>query len=99
MFLLYLVYIYIHILIYLLQRFSYIPHTDTFFSIGSSEHSGVHRIKHDGVKGAFVLRQAESFRSAIATYVVNQDSPVVAGAGKDIIIMWMNGQSVDWLFV
>lgn len=98
MFSLYL-YIYIYILIHLLQRFSYIPHTDTFLSIGSSEHSGVHRIKHDRVKGAFVLRQTESFRSACATYVVNQDPSIVAGASKDVVIVRMNGQPVDWFFV
>lgn len=83
--------------IYLLQRFPYIPHTDTFFSIGSSEHSGIHGIKHDRVEGAFVLCQ--SFHSVIATYIVNKHSSVVAGAGKDFVIVRMNGQPVDGLLV
>lgn len=84
-------------LYYLLQRFPYIPHTDTLFSIGSSEHSGIRGIKHDRMEGAFVLCQ--SFHSVVATYIVNENSPVVAGAGKDFVIVRMNGQPVDRLFV
>lgn len=83
--------------VHLLQRFPYIPHTDTFLSIGSSEHSRVHGIKHDRVEGAFVLCQ--SFHSVVATYIVNKHSPVVAGAGKDFVIVRMNGQPVDGLLV
>jgi len=86
-----------HMFVYLLQRFPYIPHTNTFFSIGSSEHSGIRGIKHDRVEGAFVLCQ--SFHSVVTTYIVNEDSPVVAGAGKDFVIVRMNGQAVNRLFV
>lgn len=49
------------------------------------------------MEGAFVLCQ--SLHSVVATYIVNEDSPVVAGAGKDFVIVRMNGQSVDRLFV
>lgn len=83
--------------VYLLQRFSYIPHTDTFFSVGSSKQSRIHGIKHDRVEGAFVLCQ--SFHSVVGTYIVNEDSPVVACAGEDFVIVRMNGQSVNRLFV
>lgn len=85
--------------VYLLQRFPHVPHADAFLCVGGGEHSGVHRVKHDGVKSGLVLRQAERFRGAGAAYIINQDSPVVAGAGKDIVIVWMNGQTVDRLFV
>lgn len=85
------------VFVYLLQRFSYVPHTNTFLSIGSSEHSGVRGIKHDRVEGAFVLCQG--FHSVVATYIVNEDSPIVAGAGKYFVIVRMNGQSVDRLLV
>lgn len=47
------------------------------------------------MEGAFVLCQAERFVGTSATYIVNQNSPVVAGAGKYIIIVRMNGQPVD----
>ena len=83
--------------VHLLQRFSYIPHTDTFFSVGSSEQSRIHGIKHDRVEGAFVLCQ--SFHSVVGTYIVNENSPVVACAGEDFIIVRMNRQPVDRLFV
>ena len=86
-----------HMFVYLLQRFSYIPHTDTFFSVGSSEQSRIHGIKHDRVEGAFVLCQ--SFHSVVSTYIVNENSPVVAGAGEDFVIVRMNGQPIDRLFV
>lgn len=49
------------------------------------------------MEGAFVLCQ--SFHSVVATYVVNEDPPVVAGAGEDFVIVRMNGQPVHGLLV
>ena len=86
-----------HMFVHLLQSFSYIPHTDTFFSVGSSEQSRIYGIKHDRVEGAFVLCQ--SFHSIVGTYIVNKNSPVVACAGEDFVIVRMNGQPVNRLFV
>lgn len=85
--------------LYSLQRFSHVPHTDAFLRIGSSEHSGIRGIEHDGMEGAFVLCQAEGLRGAGAAYIVNQDSAVVAGASKDVVIVRMNGKPVDRFLV
>lgn len=49
------------------------------------------------MEGAFILCQR--FHSVVATYVVNEDSTVVAGAGKDFVIVRMNGQPVDRFLV